>query len=53
LASKVVYEDAQKRNLNLKILNFLLKLYDGKVSETDEKNILVPKDIESDIKFKF
>ena len=53
LASKVVYEDAQKRNLNLKILNFLLKLYDGEVSETDEKNILVPKDIESDIKFKF
>ena len=53
LASKVVYEDTLKRGLNLKILNFLMKVYGGKISRSDEENILVTNNIESDIKFNF
>ncbi|MDA1056375.1 MAG: glycerol-3-phosphate dehydrogenase, partial [Proteobacteria bacterium] len=50
--SLIVFEEAQKMNLNLQILNFLISIYESTKSLEDAKEIFRSKSIEEDIKLK-
>ena len=53
LTSKIVHSDAKKRGLDLKILNFLIELYEKPKSLDEAKEIFQTDSIEEDIKFNF
>ena len=53
LTSKIVHSDAKKRGLDLKILNFLLELYENPKSLDEAKKIFQTDAIEEDSKFNF
>ena len=53
LTSKIVHSDAKKRGLDLKILNFLIELYENPKSLDEAKEIFQTDSIEEDIKFNF
>ena len=53
LTSKIVHSDAKKRGLDLKILNFLIELYDEPKSLEEAKKIFQISSTEKDIKFNF
>ena len=53
LTSKIVYSDAKKRGLDLKILNFLIELYENPKSLDEAKEIFHTDSIEEDSKFNF
>ena len=53
LTSKIVHSDAKKRGLDLKILNFLIDLYEKPKSLDEAKEIFQTDSIEEDIKFNF
>ena len=53
LTSKIVHSDAKKRGLDLKILNFLIELYENPKSLDEAKEIFHTDCIEEDSKFNF
>ena len=53
LTSKIVHSDAKKRGLDLKILNFLIELYENPKSLDQAKEIFHTDSIEEDSKFNF
>ena len=53
LTSKIVHSDAKKRGLDLKILNFLIELYENPKSLDEAKKIFQTDAIEEDSKFNF
>ena len=53
LTSKIVHCDAKKRGLDLKILNFLIELYENPKSLDEAKKIFQTDAIEEDSKFNF
>lgn len=53
LTSKIVHSDAKKRGLDLKILNFLIELYENPKSLDEAKEIFHTDSIEEDSKFNF
>ena len=53
LTSKIVHSDMKKRGLDLKILNFLIELYESPKSLDEAKEIFQTETSKEDIKFNF
>ena len=52
-ASLIIYEHAKKLNLNLKLLDYLISIYEQPKDLSEDKKIFNSVGIDADINFKF